>query len=97
MLDCDCLLAVTNHHRVLYPPTPCSRYDYQVAQLSLDFKVDTQELWDIEAAISYSGTMHMTAFRPNLRDLYVAFNETHNGAAYSLINQYDLLDLFPNH
>lgn len=96
-LDSDCLLAVTNHHRLLYPPVFCNRYSYQVNQLSIDFKVDTEELWDIEAAISHSGTMHMTAFRPNLLDMFVAFNETKQGAANSLRKHYRLADLFPNH
>jgi len=39
----------------------------------------------------------MTAFRPNLLDMYVAFNETFQGAAASKKNHYLLDDLFPNH
>jgi len=97
ILESDSLLAVTNHHRLLYSPVYCSRYNYQVSQLSIDFMVDTDELWAIEAAISHSNTMHMTVFRPNLLDLFVAFNETQNGAAHSIKNYYRLGDLFPNH
>jgi hypothetical protein len=95
VLNSEDLLAVTNHHRLLYAPVACSRYDYQVSRLSADFEVDTDELWQIEADISHQYTMHMVAFRPNLRDLYVAFNETFQGAAHSFKNHYRLEDLFP--
>jgi len=91
------LLAVTNHHRLLYSPVYCFRYSHQVSELSADFEVDTDELWEIESAISNQYTMHMTAFRPNLLDMYVAFNETFQGAAASKKNHYLLDDLFPNH
>jgi len=91
------LLAVTNHHRLLYTPVYCARYNFQVTQLSIDFAVDTEELWDMESAISWAGTHQMACFRPNLMDMLVAFNETFNGAAYSNRVHYRWDELFPNH
>jgi hypothetical protein len=96
-LNSDALLAVTNHHRLLYAPVSCPRYSYQVSALSTDFAVDTLELWDIESAISNIGTHHMICFRPNLMDMYIAFNETFNGAANSNRVYYQWPELFPNH
>ena len=91
------LLAVTNHHRLLYSPVYCPRYYAQVSLLAIDFAVDTQELWDIESAIGYAGTHHMVCFRPNLMDMYVAFNETFLGAANSRRVHYAWNELYPNH
>jgi len=91
------LLAVTNHHRLLYPPMTCWRYQHQVDKLSIDYRVDTDEIWDIQAGIAMNSTTIMAAFRPNLRDMFVAFNETLQGAHNSEKNYYKLDDLFPNH
>jgi len=91
------LLAVTNHHRLLYTPAPCWRYNRQVSRLSEDFAVNTAELWDIESEISNIGTHQMVCFRPNLMDMYVAFNETFNGAANSNRVYYQWSELYPNH
>jgi hypothetical protein len=91
------LLAVTNHFRLLHPPIYCWRYNYQVTQLSIDFKVDTDELWQIQSGIANKYTLQMMAFRPNQLDFFVAFNETGQGAHNSQKNYYKLEDLFPNH
>ncbi len=96
-LNSSWLLAVTNHHRLLYTPSYCNRYNNQVSRLSGDYRVDTQELWEIEEDISNIWTHQMVCFRPNLMDLYVAFNETFQGAANSNRVHYAWSDLFPNH
>lgn len=96
-LNASDLLAVTNHHRLLYTPVYCARYSFQVTQLSIDYAVDTEELWDMESAISWAGTHQMACFRPNLMDMLVAFNETFNGAAHSNRVHYTWAELFPNH
>ena len=97
LLNSTELLAVTNHHRLLYTPVWCPRYSHQVSELSVDYAVDTEEVWDIESDISNIGTHQMACFRPNLMDMYVAFNETFNGAANSNRVYYGWSELFPNH
>ncbi len=66
-------LAVTNHHRVLYPPVYCSRYQEMADSLNADFHLTTQRAIAIENAVAreYSSSYgHCTAqqmvFRPNI-------------------------------
>jgi hypothetical protein len=66
-------LAVTNHHRVLYPPVYCSRYQKMADSLNADFHLTTQRAIAIENAVaseytsSYGHcTAHQMVFRPNI-------------------------------
>jgi hypothetical protein len=66
-------LAVTNHHRVLYPPVNCGRYQTIATMLNDDFHLSTQRAMTIAnaAAVGYNtnssgGTYHSMVLRPNI-------------------------------
>lgn len=66
-------LAVTNHHRVLYPPVYCSRYQEMADSLNADFHLTTERAIAIENSVakeytaSYGHcTAHQMVFRPNV-------------------------------
>lgn len=66
-------LAVTNHHRVLYPPVYCPRYQRMADSLNVDFHLDTQRAIAIENAVAAEFTFayghctaHQMVFRPNI-------------------------------
>ena len=71
-IDSQYNLAVTNHHRVLYPPIYCWRYQRLADSLNADFHLTTQRAINIEDAVAAEYTPssgHCTAyqivFRPN--------------------------------
>lgn len=66
-------LAVTNHHRVLYPPLYCSRYQEMADSLNADFHLTTERAIAIEnsvaaeyTALYHHCTAHQMVFRPNM-------------------------------
>lgn len=66
-------LVLTNHHRVLYPPLYCWRYQSMADSLNADFHLTTQRAIAIENAVAANYNFpsgHCTAqqmvFRPNL-------------------------------
>ncbi len=65
-------LVVTNHHRVLYPPIACIRYQRMADSLNMDFHLDTKRALAIENAVAWwipmnlTGTVHQMAIRPNV-------------------------------
>jgi len=66
-------LAVTNHHRILYPPTYCGRYSILADSLNANFYLNTQRAIALENVVAaqyntyYSHcTAQQIAFRPNL-------------------------------
>jgi hypothetical protein len=66
-------LAVTNHHRVLYPPQYCNRYQRMADSLNADFHLTTERAIAIENSVAAEYTAlyhHCTAqqivFRPNI-------------------------------
>ena len=66
------LLAVTNHHRVLFPPAFCYRYNIIKSDLSEDFRLTAREAWDIEADVS-NATLQTMLYRPDYLDIRVSF------------------------
>lgn len=65
-------IAATNHHRKLYAPISCWRYDMIETMVSEDFEIDTAEAWSIENAVGGSWTVQTMLFRPDLRDVFVS-------------------------
>ena len=94
----DCL-AVTNHHRVLYEPESCSRYDTIGTMVEeYDGELDPESLWEIEGAVTKDwgrgGTIQtMRAFPAELR-LDVAFADSNALAPDNPITSYTFAELF---
>lgn len=42
-------LVATNHFRVLYPPSPCSRYGHFIDSLSVNYEITLDRSWDVAA------------------------------------------------
>ena len=75
----DYYLAVTNHHRKLAEPEPCWRYDTLVERLNGTDVLDMDTAFDIERDVAYFdgpfNTVYMTGFKPDTREIWVAFPE----------------------
>ncbi len=87
-------LAATNHHRVLYPPVYCSRYETIQNMVSEDMRIDCTEAWNIEAAVSWSGTIQTMLFRPDILDVQVAFTTNPTPAPYKTPDHVGWEDMF---
>ncbi len=66
------LLAVTNHHRILFPPVYCYRYNIIKDSLMEDFRLTGREAWEIESAVANS-TLQTMLFRPDYMDIRISF------------------------
>ena len=66
------LLIVTNHHRVLFPPEPCYRYEIIRNRLKEDYELGAREAWDIKSDVVNS-TLQTMLFRPDSRDIRISF------------------------
>ncbi|MCK4548227.1 MAG: hypothetical protein KAW17_12400 [Candidatus Eisenbacteria sp.] len=70
-------LAVMNQSRLLHGcRTADGRYAKMADSLNAGLHVDTEKLWRMERVISYPTTVQAMLFRPNLRDLLVAFGDS---------------------
>ncbi len=94
----DCV-ATTNHHRELYPPVGCDRYD-TIVQMVDDAggAMTLDRLWDIEKAASWSnwgsGTVQTMRVVPATRRLDVAFADHADAAPYRTPTSYEFEWLF---
>lgn len=72
-------LAVTNHHRLLYEPERCSRYDIMEDLVaSYDGELGSDRLWEVEREVAWewgtSGTLQTMRLFPAERRIDVAFS-----------------------
>ncbi|MBN1426458.1 choice-of-anchor J domain-containing protein [Candidatus Fermentibacteria bacterium] len=65
-------MVVTNHHRVLYPPVYCDRYEALACSLNANLAIDTQRAFRLQDSVAWwvpsylAGTLHSIAVRPNV-------------------------------
>ena len=90
----DFFIAATNHHRVLYDPVSCWRYALIQQLVSEDYKMDTPEAWTIETEVSVQTTVQTMIFRPDLRDILIAFSVDSFPAPYHTQSHLRWEDIF---
>ncbi len=89
-------LAATNHHRTLYPPVSCWRYELISSMIMEDYQVDTEEVISIlEAVRQGSYTIHKMVFRPSLKDFFLSYLIDDPPGAYTEPAHIEWDDLFP--
>ena len=86
-------LAVTNHHRRLFPEILCLRYREIRQRLREDYRLSCREAWDIEAGVA-SSTMQCMLFRPDHMDIWVSFADSESEAPFIQPTHYGMEDLF---
>jgi hypothetical protein len=96
-------LALTNHHRVLYPPVSCWRYSLLQDSIEADPEIDLDRLWALMGNVGFDpvpgsgGTVQTLLFMPETRRMGLAFS-TASGPSYEKDPVWiDWADLFPNH
>ena len=88
-------VAATNHHRELFEPADCYRYDI-IEEMIGEYggELDGQRLWEIEGEVSQFGLSHGTVqtmrFIPSTLRLDVAFSSHEAAAPYESITAYEM-------
>ena len=70
-------LAATNHHRFLYPPVPCWRYEMIQTMIAETGVMDSERAWEITDAVGGGWTLQTMLFRPDIRDVLVSSTVDH--------------------
>lgn len=68
-------LIATNHHRKLYPPTGCSRYQELLAEFEADPAISTERAWALEDSVSTWWSVMKVLIRPDNRDFYFTYGD----------------------
>ncbi len=99
----SCSIILTNHHRVLYSPVPCYRYQMLLDSLAADPAVTAERLWGFMEAVGYTpvpgngGTLQTMTFLPQQRAVGLAFASSGVSAAGKDPQWIQWNDLYPNH
>lgn len=98
-----CRMILTNHHRVLIPPVPCSRYTLLMDSLTTNPDVTLERLWNFMGAVGWAatpgfgGTIQTMVFIPEQLKIGLAF-ATVSTPSYNQVPEWiEWTDLFPNH
>jgi len=96
-------LLLTNHHRVLYPPVSCYRYQMLMDSLTANPDVSLERLWSFMGAVGYTpvpgdgGTLQTMIFQPEERRIGLAFASEGISAPDKDPQWIEWTDLYPNH
>lgn len=99
----SCSIILTNHHRVLYSPVPCYRYQMLLDSLVSEPAVTAERLWGFMEAVGYTpvpgngGTLQTMTFLPQQRAVGLAFASSGVSAAGKDPQWIQWNDLYPNH
>lgn len=99
----SCSIILTNHHRVLYPPVACYRYQMLLDSLAADPAVTAERLWGFMEAVGYTpvpgngGTLQTMTFLPHQRAVGLAFASSGVSAAGKDPQWIQWNDIYPNH
>ncbi len=98
-----CRLLLTNHHRVLYPPVSCYRYEQLLDSLDADPDITLERLWNFMSAVGFQpvpgsgGTLQTMIFQPEERLMGLAFASEGVSAPEKDPQWIEWSDLYPNH
>jgi hypothetical protein len=96
-------MILTNHHRVLYPPVYCIRYEWLMDSLTTDPDITLDRLWDFMRAVGgppvpgTGGTLQTMIFQPEQRRMGLAFSSPGTASYDKTPEWIDWADIFPNH
>lgn len=96
-------LLLTNHHRVLYPPVYCNRYNRMLDSLSAQPEVTLDRLWNFMGAVGQTpvpgagGTLQTMIFQPEQMRIGLAFASSGVASCDKEPQWIDWGDIFPNH
>lgn len=96
-------LLLTNHHRVLYPPVSCWRYQLLLDSLEVDPNLSLERLWNLMGSVSFppvpgtGGTLQTMIFQPEERRMGLAFASEGVSAPQKPPQWIEWSDLYPNH
>lgn len=68
-------LIATNHHRILYEPQYCSRYNELLEELSDNPEVNTDRAWALEDSVGTFWSVMKILIRPDNYDFWVVWGE----------------------
>ncbi len=98
-----CRLLLTNHHRVLYPPVTCNRYQLLLDSLDSDPDLTLERLWNLMDSVGFppvpgsGGTLQTMIFQPEERRIGLAFASEGVSAPEKNPQWIEWSDLYPNH
>lgn len=96
-------MILTNHHRVLIHPVPCTRYNYLMDSLTVNPDITLERLWNFMDAVGwsatpgYGGTIQTMIFMPEQLKIGVAFTSMAVPSYEQTPEWIEWSDLFPNH
>jgi hypothetical protein len=96
-------LLLTNHHRVLYPPISCYRYQRMLDSLATDPDITLDRLWNFMGAVGEApipgvgGTLQTMIFQPEQRRTGLAFASSGVGPFSKPPQWIEWTDIYPNH
>lgn len=96
-------MILTNHHRVLYPPISCNRYEMLLDSLEINPDVTLDRLWSFMSAVGerplpgVGGTLQTMIFQPAQRRIGLAFASSGTAPYEKSPEWIEWADIFPNH